>query len=95
MICQFVTAGLQGVGEGESFCLVLSLSAELGCQNLHPTTRGCEKKGQTILFFLLFPTGHAASDVLPTMSPEMYMAYIERPSHHHTIPSLVKGHYQT
>lgn len=65
IICQFVTAGLQGVGEGESFCLVLSLNAELGCQNLHPTTRRCEKKSQTILFFLLFPAGYAASDVLP------------------------------
>lgn len=64
IICQFVTAGLHGVGEGESFCLVLSLNAELGCQNLHPTTRGCEKKSQTILFFLLFPAGYAASDVL-------------------------------
>lgn len=66
IICQFVTAGLQGVGEGESFCLVLSLNAELGCQNLHPTTRHCEKKSQTILFFLLFPAGYAASDVLPS-----------------------------
>lgn len=66
IICQFVTAGLQGVGEGESFCLVLSLNAELGCQNLHPTTRRSEKKSQTTLFFFLFPAGSAASDVLPS-----------------------------
>lgn len=86
IICQFVTAGLQGVGEGESFCLVLSLNAELGCQNLHPTTRGCEKKSQTILFFLLFPAGYAASDALPShhVSGNVYGTYkmTFTPSHH-------------
>lgn len=93
IICQFVTAGLQEVGEGESFCLVLSLNAELGCQNLHPTTRGCEKKSQTILFFLLFPAGYAVSDVLPShhVSGNVYGTYkmTFTPSHH---ASLVKGH---
>lgn len=86
IICQFVTAGLQGVGEGESFCLVLSLNAELGCQNLHPTTRGCEKKSQTILFFLLFPAGYAALDVLLShhVSRNVYGIYkmTFTPSHH-------------